>query len=119
MSHQVGVSGIPQIDTGSNLVPVLGQKPLSSVLRYTKSGYFPLGAHTPLCWGRFLDRSGVGSMGKKVKEFRSRNWDLQDSHGDVKYTTGNIVNNILITIYGARLLPIYQGDHRFISYVNV
>ena len=33
---------------------------------------------------------------------RSRNWQLQNTHGDVKYCVGNIVNDIVITMYGAR-----------------
>ena len=36
---------------------------------------------------------------KKVKGI-STNWQLQNSHRDVKYSIGNIVNNIVITIYG-------------------
>ena len=37
---------------------------------------------------------------KKVKVLRSTNWLLQNNHGDVKYSIGNIVNIILITVYG-------------------
>ena len=47
-------------------------------------------------------REGLGAWVKKVKGFRSTDWLLQNSHRDVKYSTGNIVNNILITMYGAR-----------------
>ena len=43
---------------------------------------------------------------KKRKELRSTNWRLwgynQNSHGDVKYSIGNIVSNIVMIIYGAR-----------------
>ena len=39
---------------------------------------------------------------KKMKGLRSTNWLLQNSHGDVKYSIGNIVSNIVITIYGVR-----------------
>ena len=39
-------------------------------------------------------------MDEKVKELRSTNWELQNSHGGVRYGTGNIVNNIEITLYG-------------------
>ena len=42
-------------------------------------------------------REGV----KEVEKLRSINWYLQNN-GDVKYTTGNIVNNIAITMHGAR-----------------
>ena len=44
------------------------------------------------CWGR----------GEKVKGLRCTNWQLQNSHGGVKYRIGNIVSNIIIIIYGAR-----------------
>ena len=44
----------------------------------------------------------LGGWVKKVKELRSTNWLLQNSHGDVKYSIGNIVSNIVITIYGVR-----------------
>ena len=37
---------------------------------------------------------------KKVKELRSTNWLLQNSHGDVKYSIGNIVNTIQIIMCG-------------------
>ena len=38
---------------------------------------------------------------KKVKEIRSPNWKIQNSCGDVKYSIGNMVNNIVITMYDA------------------
>ena len=44
---------------------------------------------------------GVGRI-KKLKGLRSTNWLLKNSHGDVQYSIGNIVNNILITMYGVR-----------------
>ena len=37
-----------------------------------------------------------------MKGLKSTNWQLQSSHGDVKYSVGNVVNNVLITMYGAR-----------------
>ena len=37
--------------------------------------------------------SGVGGWLKKVKGL-STNWQLQNSHVEVKYSLGNIVNNI-------------------------
>ena len=37
---------------------------------------------------------------KKVKGLRSTNWLLRNSDGDVKYSIRNIVNTILITMYG-------------------
>ena len=41
---------------------------------------------------------------KKVEEVRSTDWQLQNSHEDVKYSVGNTVNNIVITMHGARLV---------------
>ena len=35
---------------------------------------------------------------KKVKGLRSTGWELQTSHGDVKFSIGNIVSNIVMTI---------------------
>lgn len=39
---------------------------------------------------------------KKVKGLNSTNWKLQNSHGDIKHSLGNTVNNTVITISGAR-----------------
>ena len=39
---------------------------------------------------------GLGRWMKKVKGLRSTNWQLQNSHGDVKYSIGNIVSNTVI-----------------------
>ena len=39
---------------------------------------------------------------KKVKGLRSTNWLLQNSQGDVKYSIGNIVTNVVITTSGIR-----------------
>ena len=39
---------------------------------------------------------------KKVKGLRSTNWLLRHSHGDVKYSLENIVNNILIIMHGVK-----------------
>ena len=48
---------------------------------------------------------------KKVKRLRSTNWQLQNSHGKVKYSIGNTVNNTLIMTYGARLvLDLLKGS---------
>ena len=46
---------------------------------------------------------------KKVKELRSTNWLLQNSHGDVKYSLANIVNNIVITLRGVRWVQDSSG----------
>ena len=46
-----------------------------------------------------------------MKGLESTNWKLQNSHGDVKYSTGNTVNNIVITMCGARwMLEISRGN---------
>ena len=51
-----------------------------------------------------------GEMGEEVRASRSTNWELQNSHGDVKYSIGHIVTNIEITMYGARwVLEILVG----------
>ena len=44
----------------------------------------------------------LGGWVKKVKGLRCINWLLKNSHGDVKYSTGNIVNDIVITMYNVR-----------------
>ena len=37
---------------------------------------------------------------KKVKGLRSTSWWLQNSHGDVNYSIGNIVSKVLEIKYG-------------------
>ena len=37
---------------------------------------------------------------KKEKGLRSTNWQLQNNHRDVKYSVGNVVNNIVLIMYG-------------------
>ena len=46
---------------------------------------------------------GKASWGvdEKVKRLRSTDQLLQNIHGDTKYSIGNIVNNVIITMYGA------------------
>ena len=48
-------------------------------------------------------------LGYWVKGLRSTNWQLQSSHGDVNYSVGNIVNNIVVTMYGARWILEISG----------
>ena len=50
-SHQVEEGGIRQSDTGSNLVPVPGLRPLSQWPRVPTSSCHLLGARSPLWWG--------------------------------------------------------------------
>ena len=53
---------------------------------------------------KFMAKMGRVLQGwmKKAKGLRSTNWLLQNSYGVVKYSIGNIVNNILITVYFVR-----------------
>ena len=36
--------------------------------------------------------------------------ELQNSYGDVKYSTGNRANNVIIIVYGARWVPDILGE---------
>ena len=59
------------------------------------------------------DRRGVGGRVEKMKDLRNTDWEFQSCHGDVRYSTGNIVNNTEITRYGARwVLEISGGPLR-------
>lgn len=51
--------------------------------------------------------AGLGGE-KKVKGLRSTNWQLQNSHEDVKFSLRNIVNNIVITTYGVRSIRLMR-----------
>ena len=44
------------------------------------------------------DEKGFVAWVKKVKGSRSANRQLQNSHGDVKYSRGNVANNIVMTM---------------------
>ena len=44
------------------------------------------------------------------KGFRSTDWWLQNSPRNVKHSIGNIANNIVITIYGARKVLEISGE---------
>ena len=45
---------------------------------------------------------GAGRFGaEKVKGLRGTNWQLRNSHRDVKYSIRNIVSNILTILHGA------------------
>lgn len=46
---------------------------------------------------------GVGEEGGGI---RITNWQLQNSHRDVKYGTGDTVDNVVITTYGVRWVQI-------------
>ena len=50
-------------------------------------------------------------LGGKGEEIRSTNGQLQNSHEDVKYSIGNIVNNIVIVMHSAKwLLHLSEGS---------
>ena len=53
---------------------------------------------------------------EKVKGFRSINWQFQNSDGNIKCNVTNIVNNIAITMYGARWVLEISGEH-FVQYM--
>ena len=45
-------------------------------------------------------KEGFRGWVKTVKEVTSTNWELQNSQwGGVKYSVGNMVNNVVITMY--------------------
>lgn len=60
---------------------------------------------------------GLRDWVKKAKALRSRNWQLKNSHGDVKHDTGNTVNDILIAVVSGGSWT-HQGD-RCVSYIDV
>ena len=39
------------------------------------------------------DGRDFGGWVKKMRELKSTNWQLQNNHGDLKHSMGNIVNN--------------------------
>ena len=45
---------------------------------------------------------GLKEWVKKGVELKTTNWLLENNHGDVKCSIGNIVNNILRTLCGVR-----------------
>ena len=62
----------------------------------------------------------VGGWLKKVKGLGSTHWQIQNSHGDVKYSIGKIVNNIVISMYGANgVLEISGGDTLHTVYLKL
>ena len=55
------------------------------------------------------DGRGAGGISGKDEEIKKYKWKLQNSQRDVKYSIGNIVNNILITMYGVRWIQDLLG----------
>lgn len=71
---------------------------------------FPIGG----CGGDTTLKPGAPGWGCSVlvpDHLNSANWWLQNSHRDVDYSVGNIVNNIVITTCGARWALETPGDH--------
>ena len=60
---------------------------------------------------------GLGGWVKISEEIRSTKGQLQSSHEDVKYRTGNTVSNIVVTVV-ARWVADLSGEH-FVSYLSV
>ena len=60
----------------------------------------------------------LGVWVEKVKGLRSTNWILQNSHREVKYSIRSIVNNIEVTMHGARKV-LDLSRERVVSYINV
>ena len=61
---------------------------------------------------------GVVRMGKKgEKDYEVQIVNYKNSHRVRKYNMRNIVNNIVMTICGARGYWTYQGDH-FVEYIK-
>ena len=59
---------------------------------------------------RTLDgcQRGLGGRGDEIKKYRLV---LRKQSQGCKYSTGNIVNNIVITTYGARWVLEISGEH--------
>ena len=55
---------------------------------------------------------GVGGLSEKDKGIKKYKLVVivQNSHGDANYSTGNIANNIVITIYGTRWILKLPGE---------
>lgn len=49
-----------------------------------------------------MDRRKVVGLGENVKGLKNTNWQLQNSHEDVKYNIKNIVDNIVVIMNGVR-----------------
>ena len=55
---------------------------------------------------------------KNEKGLRSTNLVITNSHRNIKYSAGTIVNNVVITMYGARWALELSEDH-FVNYIIV
>ena len=55
-------------------------------------------------------KGGLEGWVQKVKGLKHTNWQLQKSHRHVKHSVGNPVNNIVITLHGARWALQVSGE---------
>lgn len=55
---------------------------------------------------------------QKGKGLQSTNWQLRNSHRDVKYSRGNIVSDVVVTVCVGPGVLDFLGDH-FVSYIGV
>ena len=55
--------------------------------------------------------AGLGDWVTKLKGWRSTDWQLQNSHADVKCSAGNRVKIVVITMCGARWVLETWGEH--------
>ena len=70
---------------------------------------------------RYREQTDSWSFGvwiEKVKRLRNTDWQLQNSHGDIKYSIGNIAKDVVITKYGTSWYLKYQQEH-FVKYMLV
>ena len=65
------------------------------------------------------EEEGLWGRMRKVKGLRSTNWYLENSYGDIKYSIGNIVNNILITINVSRWVLAISGGQLYAVHLKV
>ena len=63
-------------------------------------------------------RSPVGFSPWGRRESDTTEWLTLSIYRDIKYRTGNMVNNIVITSYAGRWLLAYHGDDHFIIQAN-
>ena len=53
----------------------------------------------------------LGALGEKGDRMRNTDLWLQSSHRDVTQSTGNTVNNTVVTMYGVRWLRDISGEY--------
>ena len=59
---------------------------------------------------------GLGEKGERDSDGQIGSY--MNSHRDVEYSAGNIVSNVVITLYGASWALDLLGDH-FVNYIKV